>query len=187
MPLVSKHATGEDSSPFYLKNKEKSEEYEAFIEVLGGQTNGNYNAYSYNLLSTVEGKARWKLVFRKATFSSTGNLLLSSKSQTQLELAQWSSENLRLGIAKFTIRKRSWSDAIMMALNSNLKELPGFKHYVIRCKETNHDVISRLTDVLSDLFKQKLVFAIEYNSPNILVDLRTGEIHKKEISELVNF
>ena len=71
MTLVSKHTSGELSSPFYVENKEKCEEYESFIQEIGGESKGYYNAYSYNAMGTVDSTSKWQLRLKKATRSST--------------------------------------------------------------------------------------------------------------------
>ncbi len=185
MTLVSKHTPGEESSPYYLKNKEKCEEYESFINEIGGKTEGYYNAFSFNVMGTIDSKSIWKLRLKKSTFTSSGNLLLSSKYQSLLEMAQWSCDDIRLGGSKFTIRRKHWSDSIRMLVNSNIMSLPGFNEYVVKHGETNNIAILNLCDILSNLFEKGLVFTIKYERPKIFIDLRTNQIHKKEIAELI--
>jgi len=185
MTLVSKHATGEQSSPFYIENKEKCEAFESFIEELGGSVEGYYNAFSFNVLGTVEKKSKWKLRFKKSTFTSSGNLLLSSKFQSLLDMAQWSSDDLKIDAPEFIIRKKHWTDSLKMLINSDLTELPSFENYVVKCSEKNNQALLKLCDILSDLFEKGMVLTIKYENPKLLVDLRTGQIHKKEIVEII--
>jgi hypothetical protein len=185
MTLVSKHTSGELSSPFYVENKEKCEEYESFIQEIGGESKGYYNAYSYNVMGTVDSRSKWQLRLKKSTFSSAGNLLLSSKYQSLMEIAQWSSDNVILSVPKFTIKRKNWTDSFKVQFNPNLKILPGFKKYVVNSKEPNDRAILNLCELLRDLFEKGVVFSIHYDNPKLLIDLRTNKIHKKEIAELL--
>mgnify|MGYP000669304130 CR=1 FL=1 len=100
-------------------------------------------------------------------------------------MAQWSSDNLNLEAPEFIIRKKHWKDSLRMLINSNLTELPSFEKYVVKCSEKNNQGLVKLCDILSDLFEKGIVFSIHFENPKLLVDLRTGQIHKKEIEALI--
>lgn len=143
MALISKHTTDEESSPFYLANKAICEDYENFIEELNGQVRGVYNAFSFQVLAKVKGKTNWTFELKKSTFSS-GNLLLSSKAQSILEVALWSSDDLTQNLPKFTIRKSHWTDWIKNKFNSDIFKLHGFKGYRILSTPSETDGVERI-------------------------------------------
>ncbi len=185
MTLKSNAVSGELSSPFYIRNKEFCEEYEQYITNLGGKIYGSFNAWSYNVLGVISGDSKWGFRIKKSTFTSSGNLFLTSKSQSLFLASQWFSKDLASGCPKFTIRRKQRWDYIRIALFDNWKKLDNFDNYVIKCYETENFFISKINKILSNLYTDKKVFNIHYNDPEIYIDLRTDKIHRKEMENLI--
>jgi len=185
MPLKPNAAPDEYSSPFFVRNKEFCEKYEQFILSLDGKVNGLYNAYSYNVLAEICRSSKWFFRIKKSTYTTSGNLFVSSKDEGLFLASQWSSNELGSGCPKFVIRRTRWLDFLRVSLFNDLWKLKDYSNYIIKCDEPSNFFISKLNNILSDLYLNEKVFTIGYESPKLFIDLRTDQIHKKEIMELL--
>lgn len=91
MPLISEASPSEKHSTYYLANEATCKEWEKFILSKDGKVNGVYNAWSLKIKAQIKTKRTWNFYVEKSTFSS-GNLLLSSKTQSLHESCQISTE-----------------------------------------------------------------------------------------------
>ncbi len=185
MPIKPNAAPDEYSSPFFVRNKEFCENYEQFIVSLDGKVNGLYNAYSYNVLAEICRNTKWFFRIKKSTFTTTGNLFISSENEGLFLASQWSSNDLGSGCPKFIISRKRRLDFIRVFLFKDYWILKENNNYIIKCDEPTNFFISKLNKILSDLLVNKIVFTITYESPEIFIDLRTDQIHQKEIMELL--
>ena len=184
MPITPDASPDEYRSPFFIKNKAICEIFDQFIINLNGETNGAYNAWSYNAIGKINHVNEWQFRIKKSTYSS-GNLLLSSKFQNLHIASEWIAKQLETTHPDFLIRKRSVLDIFKILTLKNWSKLIHFNHYVIYCEHPNNDLILQLTQVLSDLFKEKQVFSIQYKSPELIINLRTAEIHEDLILKVI--
>ena len=160
MPLKPNAAPGEFSSPFFVRNKEFCEKFEQFMLGLNGDVNGLYNAYSYNVLAEINRNIKWLFRIKKSTFTTSGNLFVSSKEEGLFLASQWSSNDLGSGCPKFVIRRKRRLDFLRIFLFNDLWKLKDHNNYVIKCEEPANFFISKLNKILSDLYLNKNVFTI---------------------------
>ena len=185
MPLKPNAAPDEFSSPFFVRNKEFCEKFERVMLDLNGTVNGLFNAYSYNVLAEINRGNKWLFRIKKSTYTTSGNLFISSKDEGLFIAAQWSSNELGSGCPKFVIRRKNWLDFLKVSLFNDLWKLKDYSNYIIKCDEPNNLFISKVNSILSNLYLSNKVFTIRYESPKIFIDLRTDQIHQNEIMELL--
>ncbi|SRX74512.1 hypothetical protein [Aequorivita antarctica] len=106
MKIKSNAASSELTSPFYKINEEFCRQFENYIAIKNGKVKGNYNAWSYFIQGEIMAPKPWHLKYKKATYTSTGNLILSSKKQNLLTLAEWSIPWAISNNSEFIIRKK---------------------------------------------------------------------------------
>ena len=99
-------STNEYSSPFFKLNENFCLEFENFIMKKNGEVKGKYNAWSYIIYGKIRTPKTWTLKYKKSTFTSTGNLFLSSKSQSLLVLVEWATKRIENSNSDFKIRKK---------------------------------------------------------------------------------
>jgi len=99
-------SSDEYSSPFFKLNEKFCSEFESFIAEKNGKVKGKYNAWSYAIYGKIREPKAWTLKYKKSTFSSSGNLWLSSKSQCLLVLAEWTTKRIENSNSDFQIRKK---------------------------------------------------------------------------------
>lgn len=99
-----------------------------------GKVKGNYDAWSYLILGKVYSPKNWTLTYKKWTFTS-GNLLLSSKSQTLLVLAEWETDRKETHNSEFEIRKKTSTDSLRKIINKSLSDLDLCDKYVLEIKK----------------------------------------------------
>ena len=184
MPIIPNAGPNELSSPFFKKNKESCEKFLKFIESLGGEVNGRYNAFSYHLLGKVKRKNQWNLRFKKSSYSS-GSLLLSSKYQSLSFVSEWFADDIMLNCPKFKIRKKNKFDFIKKYIFSNLWKLKEHENYIIECVESDNFYIFNLNEILSSLYEGGKVYEITYEKKKMTISLRTEGIHEKEILKII--
>jgi hypothetical protein len=104
MPIQPNASPDELDSPFYVDNERLCKEWEAYILKHGGQINGRYNAWSFNLKTKVKTNRTWLIDIKKATYSN-GFLLLSSKYQNLQEILMFRTRIKDTGCKDFYIGK----------------------------------------------------------------------------------
>ena len=174
--MIQPNATAQEkTSPFYTANEEFCREFEDFIEEKGGEVQGNYNAWSFTVYGKITRPKNWILQYKKATFSGA-HILLSSKYQNLLTLAEWTTLRTTEN-SGFLIRKRSWTDFFKSWFFKSLKRLKVSDRYVIISKEDSSPFISKLTKVLTPLFQTGEVYKIENRKGKLIIELRTDQHH----------
>lgn len=99
-------------------------------------------------------------MYKKSTFTSSGNLLLSSKSQTLLVIAEWETEMGGTHNSEFEIRKKTSTDSLKKIINKSLSNLNLSDKYVLEIKNGKPTIISKLTGILGDLFLSGEIYKI---------------------------
>jgi len=185
MAISSNASPAEKLSPFYKKNEQFCKDFERFIASKEGLIKGKYNAYSYLVTGKITKPANWKLVYKKSTFSSTGNLWLSSKSQSLFVSVDWKTRRLDSSNSNFVIRKKSVIDFLRIILNENLTLLDFDKKYVIETKNNNSKLISKLLPVLKNIFHSGELYQIVYKNNKLIISLRSEKHHFNLFNELL--
>ncbi len=87
MAILSNASPEEKLPPFMIimKNFAKSLNF-LLLNIINGFVKGKYHAFSYYLAGKITNPTIWKLIYKKSTLTSTGNLWLSSKGKVYLLL-----------------------------------------------------------------------------------------------------
>jgi hypothetical protein len=182
MKIKSNASSSEISSPFYITNEAFCKEFENYIASKDGMVKGKYNAWSYFIQGEIMAPKKWHLKYKKATYTSTGNLIFSSKKQNLLTLAEWSTPWLGSTDSEFFIQKKNSVSLIKRLTNSRLSSFHSLKDYVI--DDYKKDVVfkEKLFKKLEHLFKSGEVYSIQLKNNHLTISLRT-EFHHFETFE----
>tara|TARA_R110002033_G_scaffold22093_2_gene53871 strand:- start:6260 stop:6820 length:561 start_codon:yes stop_codon:yes gene_type:complete len=175
--------TNETDSPFYIKNESFCSEFEDFIIEHKGKIKGNYNAWSYLVIGKIETPRKWILEYKKSTFSS-GNLLLSAKTQNLFVSATWKTELTAINIADFIIRRKATKDSVLKLFNANIIELESASNYLLITEKKSH-LIQELIQLFLPLFKLNEIYKIYKLKNALTIELRT-EQHYFDIFNQLN-
>ena len=152
MKIKSNASPDELSSPFLDLNKQFCFEFEKYVAKKNGKAKGTYNAWSYIANGKISNPKNWNLMYKKSTFTSSGNLLLSSKYQTLLVMAEWETEQKGTHDSEFVIRKKTSADFFKIPFSKSLSKLKFFKKYVIKVEGNKPKIFSEIIKILGDLF-----------------------------------
>lgn len=177
MKIKSNASSSEISSPFYKINEEFCRKFENYIASKNGKVKGNYNAWSYFVEAEIMVPKPWNLKYKKATYTSTGNLILSSKKQNLLVLAEWSTPWIASYNSEFEIRRKDGIVIMERLFNRNLKRYDFSKHYLIKGAENNITLIKTLRQNLHALFISKEIYSIILKNDVLIISLRTEKHH----------
>jgi hypothetical protein len=177
MKIKPNASSDEVSSPFYKVNEEFCSDFETYIASKNGKVKGNYNAWSYLIFGKISNPKNWNLMYKKATFTSTGNLLLSSKRQSLLALAEWETQRKGTHNSEFLIRKRTRTDFLKKIINNSLLEFELSNKYIIETKGNKPQLISKLTDILKSLFLSGEIYKIDHRNDKLKIEMRTEKHH----------
>ena len=180
-PNASPH---EISSQFYKINEEFCSVFESFITDKNGKVKGNYNAWSYLIFGKISNPKNWDLMYKKSTFTSTGNLFLSSKKQSLLTMAEWKTERKGTHNSEFLIRKKTRTDFIKLMLNKSLSTFDNYDKYVIESENNKSQLASKLTKIFEPLFKSGEIYTIDHRNDKLKIELRTEKHHFDMFNEL---
>ncbi len=185
MKIKPNAAPTEISSPFYKINENFCREFEIYIASKDGKVKGNYNAWSYFIEGKITNPKPWYLKYKKATFSTTGNLLLSSKSQSLLTTAEWSSVWVGSQNSEFEIRRKDSISFINRFFNKDLKDFKWEKEYLISGGENNISLIDTLGHIIKPLFNSRELYSIMLKNDTLTVSLRTEKQHFEIFEKLI--
>ena len=182
MAITSNGTPDEKFSPFFKKNEQFCKEFERFIASKDGLVKGKYNAYSYLVTGKIAKPANWELVYKKSTYSTTGNLWLSSKRQSLFVSVEWKTRRLGSNNSDFVIRKKSFFD--FLKLKKNLTLLSINKNYVVESNNYNSKLISNLLQILENLFLLEEIYQIIYKNDELIISLRSEKHHFNTFNNL---
>ncbi|WP_298425337.1 hypothetical protein [uncultured Kordia sp.] len=180
MKIKSNAVPEELDSPFYIENKKFCQVFERFIAGKEGKVRGRYNAWSYLIEGKIETLKSWNLFYKKSTFSG-GNLLLSSKYQNLLTIAEWTCHAVNAKNAMFFIRKRKFID-IMKPSYLKLKQHPA---YVMKTNGEYLPYFSKVLNTLEMLFETNEIYTITLKNNKLTIELRTEKHHFNIFNELI--
>ncbi|WP_452219035.1 hypothetical protein [Lacinutrix undariae] len=183
MNLKSNSTEDEKESPFYKINKDFATEFEHFILEKNGTVKGNYNVWSYTLFGKIATPNNWILKYKKATFS-LANLLLSTKYQNLLVLAEWQTKMIGTGNSDFIIRKKTKTDFIKLWFSSRVSKFNVYHKYIIKSQNNTSELISKLTKILAPLFESKEIYSVEHRHNKLSIELRTDKHHFEIFNKL---
>lgn len=177
MKIKSHAAQNELTSPFYKANEEFCSDFESYIASKNGMVKGQYNAWSYLIFGKFESSKSWDLMYKKSTFSSSGNLLLSSKSQCLLTMATWSTKLSNTRGLNLLVRRKKTFDFLRRLFNKNLTTLNHTNDYVLKSNKSLSKDIHLILDSLKPLFDTKNIYEIELKRNDLTIELRSEEHH----------
>lgn len=173
------------SSPFFKANEEFCTDFERFVAYRNGKVKGNYNAWSYQIFGKISNPTNWNLTYKKSTFTTSGNLLLSSKFQSLLVLAKWETEKKVDRGSEFIIRRKKRADFLRKWVDTSISELNLAKKYLIKTKNERSKLISKLTEILKPLFQSGEIYKIELKNDKLKIEMRTEKHHFKIFERLI--
>ncbi|MBT0607354.1 hypothetical protein [Aequorivita echinoideorum] len=182
MKIKSNASSGELSSPFYQINKDFCSDFEDYIASKNGRVRGNFNAWSYFIEAKIEVPKLWKLTYKRATYSSTGNLLLSSKSQSLLTSALWETKLSPSDCSEFVIQ-RAKNTNMIKRLFGKQEKFKDTVDYVIKGAEGI--LTDRLYSILFPLFKTGELYNIYFRDNKLAISLRSNEHHFNIFNKLL--
>ncbi len=177
-------SSDEYSSPFFKLNEKFCSEFENFIAKKNGEVKGKYNAWSYVIYGKIREPKNWTLKYKKSTFSSSGNLFLSSKSQCLLVLAEWTTKRIDNSNSDFKIRKKEKTDFIKLNIGNKLKPLEVSKKYVIELGNQQSNFLKRIIEITNELFEKEEIYIIELKNGILKIELRTENHYFEIFNEL---
>jgi len=184
MKIKSNASPSETASEFYKLNENFCADFESYIASKNGKVKGNYNAWSYIVFGKISSPQNWDLMYKKSIFTST-SLLLSSKYQSLLVMAEWATKIKGLRQAEFTIRRKTKLDFLKKMINGRLVELDHFDKYVLETKEGKSKLVAKLTEILKSLFLSGEIYMIDYRDDKLVIEMRTEEHHFEILDELI--
>ena len=184
MKIKSNAAPIELSSPFYKINEDFCFDFEKFVASKNGHVKGNYNAWSYFIQGKILAPKVWHLKYKKAIYSSTGNLILSSKYQNLLTLAEWSTPMAGSHNSEFSIFKKE-AIGIIGRLIQNAKPFKSLRKYVVINSKNNPTLIISLYPVLEPLFQTGEIYSIILKKDVLTISLRTDQHHFEVFENLL--
>ncbi|WP_299212608.1 hypothetical protein [uncultured Aquimarina sp.] len=185
MKIKPNASPAELSSPFFTINKEFCSDFESYIASKNGKVKGTYNAWSYLIFGKISNPKNWSLMYKKSTFTSTGNLLLSSKYESLLVMAQW--ETMRKGTHnfEFEIRKKNRTDFLKIPLSKSLSNFDFSNKYVIHSKGNIPKLLSELIEILKNLFISEEIYKIVHKNDKLRIELRSENHHFDILDKLI--
>ena len=185
MKIKSNASSDEMSSPFYKINENFCVDIENFIAKKNGKVKGNYNAWSYLVFGKIYAPKNWNLMYKKATFTSSGNLLLSSKYQSLLLVTEWETERKGTHNSEFQIRKKTRIDFLKKIVNKSISDLSVSEEYILETKNSKPQLISKLTEILKSLFLSGEIYKIDHRNDKLKIEMRTEKHHFEIFERLI--
>ncbi|NJY64309.1 hypothetical protein HC174_16345 [Salinimicrobium sp. CDJ15-81-2] len=173
MTITPNASESEKKSPFYEVNEKFCREFEDFITRKDGKVNGRYNAWSYSISGKITKPKPWILHYRKSTYSGA-NLLLTSKYQNLLTLAEWTTSKTA-NENDYLIRKRTITDLIKIWLFKSYKKLEISDRYILISRTDNSTADRELMKKLKPLFQSKEIYKIKSKKDKLVIELRTDK------------
>lgn len=173
------------TSPFFKLNEEFCYKFESYVAKKNGKVKGKYNAWSYLIFGKILSPKSWTLTYKKSTFTSSGNIFISSKKQSLLVLSVWETERKGTHNFEFIIRKKKRTDFFSKLINPSLTELEGIKKYSLYVKNEKPKLILKLTHILKSLFESGELYKIEHKNDNLKIELRTEKHHFEILDKLM--
>ncbi len=186
MKIKSNAASDELTSPFYKINKDFCREFENYIASKNGKVKGNFNAWSYFIQGEVMAPKPWHLEYKKATYTSTGNLILSSKKQNLLTLSEWSTPWAGSHNSEFEILRKDGIGFVEKVFKKDLKNCKFAKNYLIKNAENNIALIENLNQKLKPLFISEEIYSIILKNDILTISLRTEKHHFDVFEKLLD-
>ena len=185
MKIKPNASSNEMSSPFYKMNENFCADFENFIAKKNGKVKGKYNAWSYQVFGKIYSPKNWNLMYKKATFTSSGNLLLSSKDQSLLVIVEWETERKGTHNSEFQIRKKTRTDFLKKIVNKSLSDLDLSDKYILETKNSKPQLISKLTEILKSLFLSEEIYKIDHRNDKLKIEMRTEKHHFDIFDKLI--
>ncbi len=186
MKIKSNAASSELTSPFYKMNEEFCRQFENYVASKNGKVKGNYNAWSYFIQGEIMAPKPWHLKYKKATYTSTGNLILSSKKQCLLTIAEWSIPWVGSQNSEFAIRRKDSIGMMKRLFKKELKIYKLSKDYLINDATNKVSLIESLNQRLKSLFISKEIYSIVLRNDMLTISLRTEKHHFDTFEKLLD-
>ena len=185
MIIKSNASPQETSSPFFKANEEFCNHFEHFIANKNGKVKGVFNASSYLIFGEVAHPKLWTLGYKKATFTSTGNLFLSSNYESLLVAAEWKTKYVSREANDFKIRKQTTTDGIKMLFNTKLKKVEHYPKYIVEYKNGLPSLYHKILTSLESLFSSKELYEVNMKNEELSIELRSDKHHFEVFEKVI--
>lgn len=185
MKIKPNASPDEISSPFFDENKRFCSVFERYIASKNGKVKGNYNAFSYLVYGKISNTKSWDVMYKKSTFTTSGNLLLPTD-QGLLVMAEWATKIKGHSNYQFKIRRRKIFDFIKLLFISSVSKLSFTNNYIFISKVKSPKFISEITDILRPLMISKEIYIAELKNEKLVIELRTKEHHFDILDQILD-
>ena len=185
MAIIPNASPDEKFSPFYKSNETFCKEFEKFIASKNGYVKGKYNAFSYMLVGKINSPTPWDLIYKKSTFSSTGNLWLSSKKQSLFVSVEWKTTSSGFHNSEFKIRKKRLLDSIKIKFNKDLSLLEFDDNYIVESEKSISIIDLEMLMTLKKVFVSGEVFQVICKNEEFCISLRSEKHYFSIINKLL--
>lgn len=119
--IVSDASPDEEHSPFYIDNKAICQEWEAFVNQLGGSIKGSFSAWTLKMCAHLPTQGNWKVDISKSSLSTSTLFLAPEKSI--IEQTKFEASEINLGEFAIKIWESSLWSSLRMKINPNINRL----------------------------------------------------------------
>ena len=178
--INNSNALPEDySSPFYIANKIFCLDFDDYIKSKNGKTKGEFNAWAYTIYGKITTPKNWVIKYKKATYTTSGNLFISAEKQGLLILAEWRTKTN--SDSNFIIRRKRTFDV----LNPKVKDFEIYSDYKLISTTDKPLFFSNLIRILTPLFKDNKIFEVHLKNNELKIELRSKKHHFNILDELI--
>mgnify|MGYP000041166190 FL=1 len=185
MIIKSNASPQETSSPFFKANEEFCNHFEHFIANKNGKVKGVFNASSYLIFGEIAHTKLWTLVYKKATFTSTGNLFLSSEHESLLVAAEWKTKYVSREANDFKIRKQIATDGMKLLFNTKLKRVENYPKYIVEYGNELPNLYTKILSSLQCLFSSEELYEVSMQNEELSIELRSDKHHFEVFEKVI--
>ncbi len=186
MAIISNASKDEKSSEYYISNEIFCLNLEKELALIGFKDiMGKYNAWSY--IVTAKFKDAFKRIhvkYTKSTYTS-GNLLLSAKSQNLSYNVEWEVK-VRTDVSNFKVRQRKWTDFVLISLGKWHTFFNQQKYVINIPNYRTNRVVNLVHKTMNPLFDSNAVFEIKCEDDKIISSLRSNKNHIHILNSVIH-
>lgn len=127
----------------------------------------------------------WTLVYKKATFTSTGNLFLSSEYESLLVAAEWKTKYVSREANNFKIRKQIATDGIKLLFNTKLKRVENYPKYIVEYGNELPNLYTKILSSLQCLFSSEELYEVSMQNEELSIELRSDKHHFEVFEKVI--
>jgi len=166
----------EKSSPFFIRNKQKCEDFQGKMEAIGAEVRGSYGAWAYLAVANFKDEPKTKAAIERKT-DSRSDLLDMRVS----EICEWKIHSKRLHFDTQIRRRR----ALQIFIPRHYLSLKSNKAYLIKREFSQHSLLKEIVGILSPLFSKNLIFHFEIEEHVLTIRFKyENSLHLKQLQAI---